>query len=193
MNFLAHLWLAEKTHTSFAGAVLGDVVRGADLSAYPDEIAQGVRLHRRVDAATDRHPLIVAIRERYASGQRRYAGIILDLVCDYALTLDWPSFSKLELEDFCARAAQDIEQASPWFLQAGGRATDTESFRRLLLSYARPEGIDHALRRITQRMKQPEPLLSAAKDWTTHVDAVREALPQVLKDLSELGSIAPAS
>jgi acyl carrier protein phosphodiesterase len=39
VNFLAHLWLAEQTKTSLAGAVLGDVVRGANLTAYPDEIA----------------------------------------------------------------------------------------------------------------------------------------------------------
>ena len=56
MNFLAHLWLAERTGTSLAGAVLGDVVRGADLSAYPPALALGIQLHRRVDATTDRHP-----------------------------------------------------------------------------------------------------------------------------------------
>lgn len=186
MNFLAHLWLADQTKTSFAGAILGDVVRGADLSAYPDEIERGIRLHRKVDAATDRHPLIVATRERFPQGRRRYAGIVLDLVCDYVLAGDWPGYSKIELTDFCALASADIAQASPWFVHAGGRATEAESFKRLLLSYAAPQGIDHAIRRVAQRMRQPEPLLEAAQGWGEHVESLRAALPEVLNDLRRI-------
>ena len=186
MNFLAHLWLADQTGTSFAGAVLGDVARGADLSAYPDDIAQGIRLHRRIDAATDRHPLIVAARGKFAQGQRRYAGIILDLVSDYVLAADWPRYSQIGLQEFCALAAADVAQASPWFVHAGGRATQAESFKRLLLSYAEPEGIDHAMRRIAQRMRQPELLMSAAANWIEHAEGLRTALPAVLSDLRNL-------
>lgn len=188
MNFLAHLWLADQTKTSFAGAILGDVARGADLSAYPDEIARGIRLHRKVDAATDRHPSIVAARERFVQGRRRYAGIVLDLVCDYVLADDWPRYSQVNLPDFCALAARDIAQASPWFVHAGGRATDAESFTRLLMSYATTAGIDHAIHRVAQRMRQPEPLLEAALGWSEHVDTLRAALPGVLEDLSRIQS-----
>jgi acyl carrier protein phosphodiesterase len=183
VNFLAHLWLANQTKTSFAGAILGDVVRGADLSAYPDAIAQGIRLHRKVDAATDRHLLIVAARERFAQEARRYSGIVLDLACDYVLANDWPRYSKVELPDFCAVVADDIAQASSWFVHAGGRAIEAEAFKRLLLSYATPQGIDHAIRRVAQRMRQPEPLLAAAQDWHEHVEALRLSLPAVLNDL----------
>ena len=51
MNFLAHLWLAERTGTSLAGAVLGDVVRGADLSAYPLALAKKAESYRACFAA----------------------------------------------------------------------------------------------------------------------------------------------
>jgi acyl carrier protein phosphodiesterase len=186
VNFLAHLWLADQTKTSFAGAILGDIARGADLSAYPQEIARGIRLHRKVDAATDRHPLIVATRERFAQGRRRYAGIVLDLVCDYVLATDWSRYSDANLQEFCARASSDIAEAAPWFLHAGGRATEAASFTRLLLSYTEPVGIDHALRRIAQRMRQPEPLLEASQDWNAHVATLRVALPQVLEDLKQI-------
>jgi acyl carrier protein phosphodiesterase len=186
VNFLAHLWLADQTKTSFAGAILGDVVRGADLSAYPDEIAAGIRLHRKIDAATDRHPLIVTARERFAQGRRRYAGIVLDLVCDYVLAGDWPRYSEMDLTEFCALASSDVAQASPWFVHAGGRAAEAESFKRLLLSYAGAPGIDHAIRRVAQRMRQPEPLLEAAQGWSEHVEALRLALPEVLNDLRRI-------
>jgi len=186
VNFLAHLWLADQTQTSLAGSVLGDVVRGADLTAYPDEIAQGIRLHRKVDATTDRHPLIVAARERFAQGHRRYAGIVLDLACDYVLSTDWPRYSQRALPELCTYAANHVAQASPWFVRAGGRAVEAESFTRLLLSYATPQGIDHAIRRVAQRMRQPEPLLLAAQGWQDHVCALRLSLPEVLNDLRRI-------
>jgi acyl carrier protein phosphodiesterase len=187
VNFLAHLWLADQTKTSFAGAILGDVVRGADLSAYPDEIARGIRLHRKIDAATDRHALIVAARQRFAQGQRRYAGIVLDLVCDYVLCGDWPRYSEVSLPDFCALASADVARASPWFVHAGGRATEAESFTRLLMSYATIGGIDHAIHRVAQRMRQPEFLLEAARDWNGHVELLQSSLPLVLNDLKTTG------
>ena len=113
MNFLAHLWLAERTATSLAGAVLGDVVRGADLSAYPSAIAEAVRLHRRVDAATDRHPRVVALRTQFPDRARRYAGIVLDLGFDHALALDWSHYSDEPLDAFCQRAGRAIADAHP--------------------------------------------------------------------------------
>lgn len=190
MNFLAHLWLADKTKTSLAGAILGDVARGSDLSTYPVEIAQGIRLHRKIDAATDRHPQIVQVRERYARGRRRYAGIVLDLACDYVLARDWTSYSGEALTIFCERASAEVEQAAPWFAHAGGRAIEAQDFKRLLLSYADPAGIEHALRRTAGRLRQPEPLLAAADNWRQSAEELRAVLPGVLEDLRRLGSSA---
>lgn len=183
MNFLAHLWLADRSRTSLAGAILGDVVRGADLSMYPDEIALGIRLHRRVDAATDRHPLMQAARSRFAPGERRYAGIVLDLACDHALARDWPLHCEEPLEDFCQRTAADVAAAARWFEHAGDRSPDAAGFAELLLSYADEDGMAVALRRIARRMREPERLLQAGGDWRRHAQDLRPQLPELLRDL----------
>lgn len=186
MNFLAHLWLADKTTTSFAGAILGDIARGPDLTAYPDEIAQGIRLHRRIDAATDRHPLSVAARERFGPGRRRYAGIVMDLVCDSILASDWSRYSDEALADFCLRASIEIEQAGPWFELAGSRVIEAQGFSRLLISYAGPAGIEYAISRTANRMRDPQPLLDAAKGWDAVAESFRASLPELLSDLSRI-------
>lgn len=184
MNFLAHLWLADRTGTSLAGSVLGDVVRGADLSAYPDDIAHGVRLHRRVDAATDRHASLVELRQTFVEGERRYAGIVLDLACDYALAQDWKRYRPAEaLSTFCARAGTALEQASPWFVKAGGRAIDAGHFAQLLHSYGTSAGIERALQRTAARLRQPQPLLQAGAQWQALLPELRARLPDVLDDL----------
>lgn len=192
MNFLAHLWLADRTGTSLAGSVLGDVVRGSDLSAYPDTIAEGVRLHRRVDARTDRHPLIVDARSSFAPGSRRYAGIVLDLACDHVLARDWPRHSTEPFEAFCTRAGLAIGEARGWFEAAGGRGTSAARFAALLCSYRTADGIELALQRIAQRMRQPEGLLEAGAGWQRHAQALEAPLPQLLDDLVATMRAGPA-
>lgn len=163
--------------------MLGDVARGADLSAYPADIEKGIRLHRKIDAATDRHPLSISARETFGPGRRRYAGIVMDLVCDHLLASDWSRYSDEALPDFCLRAATEIEQAAPWFIHAGGRAIEAQGFSRLLTSYAGPAGIEYAISRTANRMRQPEPLLQAAKGWEQVAGVFRPSLPVLLGDL----------
>ncbi len=185
MNFLAHLWLADRTGTSLAGAVLGDVVRGSDLTAYPDDLALGIRLHRRIDALTDRHPTLQPLREAFPAGPRRYAGIVLDLACDHVLTQDWPTYTAEPLADFCARAGEAMAAAGAWFEQAGGRAPSAQGFTTLLLSYATAPGIDRALARTASRLRHADPLLDAARDWPTLSTQLRPQLGTLLSDLQQ--------
>lgn len=192
MNFLAHLWLADQSGTSLAGSVLGDVVHGADLSAYPADIALGVRLHRRIDAATDRHPRMVALRESYPDGARRYAGIVLDLVADYVLIQQWPQHSAEALDAFCRRCGLAIEVAAPWFLLAGGRSSDAAQFARLLHSYGEISGIERAIQRTAARLRKPELLLRAADSWQASAEALRPHLGELLGDLRQL-ALEPAA
>ncbi|MGJ7456951.1 ACP phosphodiesterase [Halomonas sp. MA07-2] len=84
MNFLAHAWLARGGSDEFLwGNLIADGVKGSDLSAWPGDVAVGIRHHRRVDAFVDTHPVVAEIRRRTPDRQRRYAGIALDLVWDH--------------------------------------------------------------------------------------------------------------
>jgi len=185
VNFLAHLWLADQSRTSLAGSILGDVVRGADLAAYPDDITHGIRLHRQIDAATDRHPRIAALRAAHPEG-RRYLGIVLDLVADHLLCADWPRYSTESLTDFCDRAGEAVAAASPWFLLAGGRSSSAPEFSRLLCSYGEPAGLTRAIARTAQRLRQPQPLLDAGAHWPWLAATLRPHLPELLADLRDL-------
>lgn len=86
MNFLAHAWLAQGGSDDFLyGNLVADGVKGPDLSKWAPEIAEGIRHHRRVDAFVDRHDVVLGARQRAPEGQRRYAGIALDLLWDHYL------------------------------------------------------------------------------------------------------------
>jgi acyl carrier protein phosphodiesterase len=186
MNFLAHLWLADRADAHLAGAVLGDLVRGRVLDDWPEQVAYSIRLHRAIDAATDRHPLIVAARGDFVPGQRRYAGIVLDMVCDHLLSLQWAELNAEPLPRFTRRMSESIAADAALFTQAGANAPEVTRFDALLRGYARADGIDQALRRISARLRKPEGLLVAARDWQQHAERLAPALPTLLDDLSRV-------
>ena len=89
MNFLAHAWLVSAGSDDFLyGNLIADGVKGQDLSGWPTATALGIHHHRRVDAWVDRHPSVTGARRRAPAGQRRYAGIALDMVWDHFLARD---------------------------------------------------------------------------------------------------------
>jgi acyl carrier protein phosphodiesterase len=89
VNFLAHALLAKGGSDDFLfGNLIADGVKGSDLSAWPDEIVQGIRHHRRVDATVDMHPEVLAARARAPRNGRRFAGVALDMIWDHFLARD---------------------------------------------------------------------------------------------------------
>lgn len=181
MNYLVHLLIADRVGADLAGAVLGDFVRGSDLSRFPQPIADSIRLHRRLDALTDHHPLRLAAVGRFAAGPRRYAPVILDVLNDHALAIDWARYSSTDFASFCERCAIAVAAAGTWF--EGARKPDRPGFAALLRSYAEPAGIDLALRRIAHRLKRPQPMLDASAGWRAHLPALCAELPELLGDL----------
>lgn len=184
MNFLAHLWLADRTQTSLAGSVLGDVVRGADLSGYPEDIALGIRLHRRVDATTDHHALMVAARAGFAPGARRYAGIVLDLAADHALASVWSRLHAEPLADFSQRCGLAMAAAADWFERGGGRRPNAAGFSELLQSYATDAGLERAVQRVSTRLRDPQALIAASAHWRELSQTLVPKLETLLGDLT---------
>lgn len=184
VNFLAHLWLADATATSAAGAVLGDLLHGrVEDAGLPAALALGVRIHRRVDAVTDRHPLSVGWRETFPAGHRRYAGVVLDLLCDHALARDWPVYHDDALPDFAARAGSALAAEAEWFDRCGGWRPQAGRFAALLESYAEWAGFERAVLRTAERLRQPQRLIAAAEHSLDRLPEVRRGLPRLLADL----------
>jgi acyl carrier protein phosphodiesterase len=171
-----------------AGALLGDYWRGALPPEMPPDLALSVRLHRRIDAVTDRHPQVQAARAGFADGERRYAGILLDLLYDHLLAQDWARYSAEALPDFARRAARHVVSEARWFEQAGGPVPQAGSFGALLVSYGSEAGLEQAVRRTAQRLRKPQVLLDAMRGWRGRLPRLREDLPVLLEDLRKAAS-----
>ncbi len=110
MNHLAHFHLSGSCDGRIAGALLADHVRGVVDASLPPAIADGVRLHRRIDAFTDAHPAVRSLRQRFPSPERRFSGIAIDIAFDLLLARHWARFSREPLGAFCARVHAALRQ-----------------------------------------------------------------------------------
>ena len=95
MNVWAHMVLGRPDPEHQIGQFLGDFCRGRveDLP-YPPGVLHGIRGHRRVDAVGDRHAFTQGAKTFLAPEQRRYGGLVLDLLCDWLLHENWDSVSQ---------------------------------------------------------------------------------------------------
>jgi acyl carrier protein phosphodiesterase len=189
MNYLAHLYLADGPPGWLVGALLGDFYKG-DPSRLPDELAQGVRLHRMIDAYTDHHPVVGRTIHRLAGRWGRFAGIVVDVLYDHVLAQHWSRYHRREgLRQFADRAYDVLaahQDAMPKPL--------AETIVRLrhedrLMSYASETGIQATLAFVADRVRRrmPEralPLEQAIDDWrrlrTEVSDDFHEFFPELI-------------
>jgi acyl carrier protein phosphodiesterase len=102
MNYLAHIFLSGIEDEIVIGNFIGDYVKGKDYNNYPAIIRKGIMLHRRIDSYTDGHKIVHQSMSYFAPRYRKYAGIIIDILYDHFLVVDWDKFSPQPLDDFKA-------------------------------------------------------------------------------------------
>jgi acyl carrier protein phosphodiesterase len=190
MNLLAHFWLAERKHLPLVGALFGEWVRGRLDDRFDAGLRQSIHYHRLIDGTTDRHAGVVGLREDFPDGERRYAGIVLDVVFDHALALDWPRYSPgLSLSAFAQGCDDALVAAHADFIALGRPPAEAGALRAVLESYRTTAGIDRALARIGSRLSSADRFRRAAETWRRHLPAAAALLPQLLADLQaiELG------
>lgn len=155
------------------GGLLGDFWRGAPDPAWPAGVADGVRLHRRIDAFTDAHPAVAAARALFEPPFRRYAGILLDVWFDHRLAASFEARIGRALRDFADEvyatlAAAPADLPAPFRLFAA-RAAQFD----LLVAYAERERLDGVFSRLSERLSRANPV--------AHALPVLESLEQPLE------------
>ena len=103
MNYLAHIYLSGTNDKILLGNFIGDYIKGSDYNKYPPIIRKGIILHRRIDSFTDRHKIVHQSMKYFAPRYHKYAGIIIDILYDHFLVLNWKKYSHEPLDDMKER------------------------------------------------------------------------------------------
>jgi acyl carrier protein phosphodiesterase len=110
LNYIAHIHIGNHTQTSLLGNFLGDFVKGNINEKLPQPLADGVRLHRKVDHFTDQHPLVINLRQKFPSSLRRVSGIVIDIVFDHCLLKKWDNYTQQTEQQVLARFYQQLSE-----------------------------------------------------------------------------------
>ena len=100
MNFLAHLYLSEQNTNIMIGNFIADGIPGNKFDQYPEEIKQGIRLHREIDTFTDAHAIVRKSKRRLHQRYKHYKGVIIDIFYDHYLAKNWSLFSETPLDEY---------------------------------------------------------------------------------------------
>ena len=182
MNLLAHLLLAERSDTSFAGQILGDEVKGRLDDRFLPRVRHGIRLHRAIDGHSDAHDGHRRLRNRFHPPQRRYAGILVDIGLDYALARHWGDFHPDSLESFARRAQQRV--MAEWPSNAPFSRMRLRGLGSVLAGYRHPKGIQRALDSVSGRLRRDNPVADALPAIQAEQQAFADELTQLIEDLA---------
>lgn len=101
MNYLAHFYLSDYNENLIIGNYVADDVKGKKAFLnYPEEIQEGILLHRKIDDFTDSHEWVLRSKERIRSQQRKYSPVVVDVFYDYFLAKCWHFYSENDLKEF---------------------------------------------------------------------------------------------
>ncbi len=155
MNYLAHLYLSGDSDEIKLGNFIGDYVKGNKYLNYPEPVAFGIVLHRRIDAFTDQHPEVKICHELLRPGYGRYSGIVTDVFFDHFLASNWNRHSIYTLRQFSKHTHAvllsnfgllpfRVKQMLPFLIQ-----------NKRLESYARRENLFQVLEIMSRRTSLP--------------------------------------
>ncbi|AXA93250.1 ACP phosphodiesterase [Massilia sp. YMA4] len=184
MNYLAHITLARHSDRAMVGAMLGDFVKANDVDNYPPEIAREITLHRLIDSYTDSHPAVVASRELFGTGRRRYAGIVLDVFYDYLLSRDWALYCAVPREALIARFYGALTRHEAMLPARLREMLPYLIEQDWLGGYASFEGVAHTVARVSRRLSRNGHLLrEGIDDLNLHRDTIARGFDRFFPEL----------
>lgn len=190
MNYLAHIYLARQSDEAMIGALLGDFAGAGYVGDYTPEIEREIAIHRKVDSYTDSHPVVLAAKELFEPGRRRFAGILLDMFYDHVLLANWAQYSDRPAGELIARFYAALQ---------AHRAILPERLQRMLPymigqdwlgSYQELAGVEFAAARVSQRLSRNGELLRAGlEDLRENYESLsagfHEFFPQLTRFVEE--------
>lgn len=175
MNFLAHFHLAWPEEGLIVGALEGDYYKGPFKGDLPRDIEQGVVLHRAIDAYTDQHERVVALRQALPPQLRRYAGILIDLSFDHFLARYWQDFSDVPQQEFNAAVYTTLNAQDAALSPAASAMSRRIREHDILHLYREWRTVPESAQRIGERFKRGNPFSGLDAQLTPLLDEIEAA------------------
>ncbi len=184
MNYLAHSILSHGFDDILIGNFIADSIKGGQTWTLQRKgIQQGIILHRKIDAYTDAHPAFIRSRKRLQARHGHYSPVIVDIIYDHFLALDFERYSELDLESFTHRV-YDLLLANDDILPSKTRLILPYMRKdNWLMNYGNMDGIGKAFAGLARRARFPNRVEEAACDLSREYEAFRQDFHDCFGDL----------
>ncbi|WP_295802854.1 ACP phosphodiesterase [uncultured Microbulbifer sp.] len=189
MNYLAHLLLSGPDPDWQLGGLLGDFVKGPLKGERPESIEAGIRLHRRIDLLSDRHPAYLNALTRLGPQWRRLGGIGLDIWFDHLLAQHWHQWHTQPLETFVDTCWSNFHQRETWIPENAKAFIQRAEQFKLLPGYREVAIIQRTLERVGARLKRPQPLADMVPLFEADTTALEQDFHALFTDLSQQAAL----
>lgn len=164
---------------------MGDFVKGPIPTDYPEKLALGLHLHRRIDSLAQNSPHTRLSRQRLHPKFGHGRGIIVDIFYDHFLASNWADYSSVELVNYADKVyclLQEKHAQLPTGLQ---RVAPRMIEHNWLVSYQDRMVVGKALHRIAQRLSRPLPLAEGINDLAAHDTSFRQDFKGFITEATE--------
>jgi len=187
LNYLFHLYLAGDDPDLLAGGFAGDFVKGRLTDALPSGFRRGVELHRKTDSFAHGAASFRESRERISPRYGLYRGVLVDLFYDHFLARSWQQWHEEPLPLYLGRV-RGILESRRHQLPERLRELMPVVLEELIPSYLEQEGIAMALRRMSARVRRPNPLAGAERELVENYAGLEEDFRAFLPEAAEFAA-----
>lgn len=183
MNYLAHLFLSQYTPGFLIGGLLGDFVKGGIKDTYIGDIKKGIDLHFKIDVYTDNHQIFRLSKSVINPKRRRFAGVMIDMFYDHFLAKNWSKYSDAQLVNFSQNVYNILQNHQHLLPESLKIILPNMIAHDLLTSYKEVEGIAHALKRISARLKRENDIKYGIEDLLSNYELLELHFFEFFDDL----------
>ncbi len=164
MNYLAHLKLSGDHEYIMLGNFIADHIRGNKISHLPQEVIDGIMLHRKIDYYTDHHPEFMKTRARLHKKHHKYAGVIADVIYDHFLAKYWNEYSQYALSSFTTYSYGIMLRHYSLLPSKTKKILPFFIMQNWLTSYRKFEGLRRSFQFLAKRAKFKSNMENAVED-----------------------------
>lgn len=198
MNYLGHAMLSFGRPQILAGNMIGDYVKGSNiLESFPEEIKQGIILHRKIDAFADSHPATLRAKNLFRPDYRLYAGAFVDSLYDHFLANDPHYFPReQDLFEFAGQVYKELEAYRQYLPEKFLTMLPYMISNNWLYNYRTLKGMQNSFKGLVHRAKYLDSSDKAYEILVSHYYVLNQYYFDFIDDVSqyvknELNQILP--
>ena len=154
MNYLAHIYLSFGHEELTVGNYITDALRGMNIERFSPTVQSGIRLHRRIDAFTDSHPLFWESKRKFSGEFDKFSGILVDIYYDHILASHFDRYSDVPLDQYAKAQYELLRGHYEIFPEHAQRFFEYMTTRHILFEYSKLEGIEIVLTHLSRRLER---------------------------------------